>query len=235
MRTKCALVQKKKICLKKSLSFVKVIQSNYERWRNRILIQWSIKFTLHRDPVWLTFIHSGVFHVDYNECESSEDYPEEIGICGDNAKCMNTIGSFYCKCLDGFLSSLNSVDFPAVSSAVCYGRWGCINITSAVKNTKVLSLTLFFFIKISTSVRRAQDCVDIMQSALTRSQAILASVMMVLFPPPEWKIFIRATVWRARVRCPSALLVTIERWLCGGNTDNSVIASCAYEAKSSSF
>lgn len=63
-----------------------------------------------------------MFHEDENECEDSEDYPDEPGICGENAKCMNTNGSFYCKCLDGFMSSANSVNFSADSSTVCYGR-----------------------------------------------------------------------------------------------------------------
>lgn len=167
---------------------------------------------MQRDPIWLSFIRVGVVHEDYDECESSEDHDDDTGICGANAKCMNTCGSFYCKCLDGFLSSAGSANFSADSSVVCYGRWCCINVTYAVKN-KVLCLTLPFFTKISTSVLRAQDCVDIMQPVSTRPQTTLASVMVVLFPPLEWKNFIRMTMSHARVRWLSALLVTIERWL----------------------
>ena len=37
-----------------------------------------------------------VFHSDIDECE------ENLGNCGDNAVCVNTIGSFMCQCLPGF-------------------------------------------------------------------------------------------------------------------------------------
>uniref|UniRef100_H3DMH1 Si:ch211-241f5.3 n=1 Tax=Tetraodon nigroviridis TaxID=99883 RepID=H3DMH1_TETNG len=46
----------------------------------------------------------------YNECQSNENDPDEI--CKENATCTNTEGSFYCKCLDGFRSSENSVTIP---------------------------------------------------------------------------------------------------------------------------
>lgn len=70
----------------------------------------------------LFFVHSGVFHEDFDECQTDEDDTDEDGICGENAQCFNTYGSFYCQCLEGFLSSLNSVNFSADSSAVCRGR-----------------------------------------------------------------------------------------------------------------
>lgn len=70
----------------------------------------------------LFFVHSGVFHEDFDECQANEDNPDEVGICGKNTQCFNTIGSFYCQCLEGFLSSLNSVNFSADSSALCRGR-----------------------------------------------------------------------------------------------------------------
>lgn len=59
---------------------------------------------------------------DFDECQTDEDNPNEGGICGDNTQCFNTAGSFYCQCLEGFLSSLMLVNFSADSSAVCHGR-----------------------------------------------------------------------------------------------------------------
>lgn len=66
------------------------------------------------------------FCEDNDECQT-DDYdddptPDEGGICGDNAQCINTIGSFYCKCLEGFLSSQTSAIFSPESSVVCHGR-----------------------------------------------------------------------------------------------------------------
>ncbi|KAF7653145.1 hypothetical protein LDENG_00086790 [Lucifuga dentata] len=57
--------------------------------------------------------------VDYNECAVDEDYPDEIGPCGVNADCFNTLGSFYCQCADGFISSTLAVNFSAETSATC--------------------------------------------------------------------------------------------------------------------
>lgn len=37
-----------------------------------------------------------VISIDENECE------QEPTICGKNAKCFNTDGSYYCRCHDGF-------------------------------------------------------------------------------------------------------------------------------------
>uniref|UniRef100_A0A674P324 CD97 antigen-like n=1 Tax=Takifugu rubripes TaxID=31033 RepID=A0A674P324_TAKRU len=50
---------------------------------------------------------------------TNEDNPDEDEICGENTQCFNTNGSFYCQCLEGFLSSQNSVNFSADSAAVC--------------------------------------------------------------------------------------------------------------------
>ncbi|XP_011602354.2 CD97 antigen [Takifugu rubripes] len=56
---------------------------------------------------------------DLDECQANEDNPDEDEICGENTQCFNTNGSFYCQCLEGFLSSQNSVNFSADSAAVC--------------------------------------------------------------------------------------------------------------------
>lgn len=59
-----------------------------------------------------------------DECEVDEDYPEDIGPCGENARCFNTIGSFYCQCADGFRSTIQTLNFSADSSATCLGKLG---------------------------------------------------------------------------------------------------------------
>ncbi|XP_029292731.1 adhesion G protein-coupled receptor E1 [Cottoperca gobio] len=57
--------------------------------------------------------------IDYDECSNDEDYPEEVGPCGENAACFNTFGSFYCQCAEGFRSSTGNRNFSAVTFAIC--------------------------------------------------------------------------------------------------------------------
>ncbi|XP_037544986.1 adhesion G protein-coupled receptor E1 [Nematolebias whitei] len=61
-------------------------------------------------PVGFTKLESRC--VDLDECVVQED------ICGKNAQCFNTIGSYYCQCKDGYKST-NGVNFTAVSNANC--------------------------------------------------------------------------------------------------------------------
>uniref|UniRef100_A0A3B5AXS7 EGF-like module-containing mucin-like hormone receptor-like 1 n=1 Tax=Stegastes partitus TaxID=144197 RepID=A0A3B5AXS7_9TELE len=62
---------------------------------------------------------------DIDECAVDEDYPESDGDCGENTLCFNTIGSFYCRCADGFSSSPHAENFAADSSATCKDRDEC--------------------------------------------------------------------------------------------------------------
>ncbi|XP_071772978.2 adhesion G protein-coupled receptor E5 [Centroberyx gerrardi] len=63
--------------------------------------------------------------VDYDECATDEDYPE-ANPCGENAACLNTEGSFYCKCEDGYISSSQSVTFSAGTPATCKDINECV-------------------------------------------------------------------------------------------------------------
>ncbi|XP_051904887.1 adhesion G protein-coupled receptor E1 isoform X2 [Hippocampus zosterae] len=54
-----------------------------------------------------------------DEDECNEDYPEGMGLCGKNAFCVNTIGSFNCMCEKGFQTNERSTNFTAESSLTC--------------------------------------------------------------------------------------------------------------------
>ncbi|KAM4597806.1 adhesion G protein-coupled receptor E5 [Polymixia lowei] len=58
--------------------------------------------------------------IDINECEDDDQ------MCGQNATCVNTEGSFYCLCVDGFTTS-SSKNFTADSSARCKDINECVD------------------------------------------------------------------------------------------------------------
>ncbi|KAM8844528.1 adhesion G protein-coupled receptor E5 isoform 1-T1 [Spinachia spinachia] len=52
--------------------------------------------------------------IDVNECKVEDDdegKPSVVGICGKDATCHNTNGSFYCQCEDGFMSTTGNFSF----------------------------------------------------------------------------------------------------------------------------
>lgn len=56
---------------------------------------------------------------DLDECEVDDDYPDMAGPCGENAICINTVGSFYCSCQESFTSTSRNLTFQAVSGVKC--------------------------------------------------------------------------------------------------------------------
>ncbi|XP_058508539.1 adhesion G protein-coupled receptor E5 [Solea solea] len=66
--------------------------------------------------------------IDIDECAVDDDYPEDIGPCGEDADCINTKGTFYCVCKDGFRSSSLTVNFSAASSATCKDINECLEV-----------------------------------------------------------------------------------------------------------
>ena len=49
------------------------------------------------------FAAAGALCLDVDECSA------QAGVCGDNAVCVNTLGSFSCSCLPSFVGSPPSV------------------------------------------------------------------------------------------------------------------------------
>ncbi|XP_051245245.1 adhesion G protein-coupled receptor E2 isoform X2 [Dicentrarchus labrax] len=68
--------------------------------------------------------------IDEDECAVDDYYPDNIGPCGENAICLNTNGSFYCQCEDGFISSTRTVTFSAETSATCKDINECLGDAS---------------------------------------------------------------------------------------------------------
>ncbi|RVE69626.1 hypothetical protein OJAV_G00079880 [Oryzias javanicus] len=66
-------------------------------------------------------LNSGCTDVD--ECNEYEDGL----ICGENAKCVNIVGSYYCHCEDGFTST-NKVNFTAMSPEKCKDINECVSV-----------------------------------------------------------------------------------------------------------
>jgi len=56
---------------------------------------------------------------DENECETPNR-------CGENAQCVNTNGSYYCICDEGFRS--NPPNFTAATAGQCVGTRGVYGI-----------------------------------------------------------------------------------------------------------
>ncbi|XP_055003886.1 adhesion G protein-coupled receptor E1, partial [Boleophthalmus pectinirostris] len=64
---------------------------------------------------------------DLNECQDEEDYPDIEGKCGQNAKCINTEGSFHCRCHEGYWTQgENNVSFNASASKTCIDINECL-------------------------------------------------------------------------------------------------------------
>ncbi|XP_041735237.1 adhesion G protein-coupled receptor E5 [Coregonus clupeaformis] len=57
--------------------------------------------------------------IDENECNDYVEDPETPPICGNNAACSNTVGSYYCQCAPGFRSSTQRLNYTADSPDKC--------------------------------------------------------------------------------------------------------------------
>ncbi|XP_024919936.1 CD97 antigen isoform X2 [Cynoglossus semilaevis] len=60
--------------------------------------------------------------IDINECE---DHGDNIPPCGNFSTCINTKGSFYCQCMDGYLTASKSSNYSAASSESCMDTNEC--------------------------------------------------------------------------------------------------------------
>ncbi|XP_029014720.1 adhesion G protein-coupled receptor E2 [Betta splendens] len=57
--------------------------------------------------------------IDQDECAADEDYPDRHSPCKANSHCINTVGSFYCLCADGYRTSKGETNFTADTSTEC--------------------------------------------------------------------------------------------------------------------
>ncbi|XP_014058604.1 adhesion G protein-coupled receptor E2 isoform X1 [Salmo salar] len=78
--------------------------------------------------------------IDENECNPpSDEYnddPETPQICGENAACINTEGSFYCQCAPGFRSSSQRINFTAVLRETCIDINECLEKATCGPNAE---------------------------------------------------------------------------------------------------
>lgn len=64
---------------------------------------------------------------DDNECTmDANDYEDHTEICGENADCFNTKGSYYCQCKSGFRSTKGNVNFTIATGDSCRDINECI-------------------------------------------------------------------------------------------------------------
>ncbi|KAF4073668.1 hypothetical protein AMELA_G00246060 [Ameiurus melas] len=72
-------------------------------------------FWINKDKIKFT-ADEGVECRDINECR------ELNNICGPNAQCRNSIGSYYCTCVPGFVASNGQERFNARQDVTCKGE-----------------------------------------------------------------------------------------------------------------
>ncbi|XP_042250137.1 adhesion G protein-coupled receptor E1 isoform X1 [Thunnus maccoyii] len=78
------------------------------------------------------FTSEGQICIDTDECDEFN----YIGQCGDNARCLNTVGSYFCQCVDGFRSTKGNVNFSAETSEKCKDINECDDSTICGPNAK---------------------------------------------------------------------------------------------------
>ncbi|XP_035037747.2 adhesion G protein-coupled receptor E5 [Hippoglossus stenolepis] len=64
--------------------------------------------------------------VDDDECAVDKNDPNKVGPCGEDKVCINTNGSFYCRCQDGFRPSTGDGNFPAGKHVTCQNINECL-------------------------------------------------------------------------------------------------------------
>ncbi|XP_067298472.1 adhesion G protein-coupled receptor E5-like [Pseudorasbora parva] len=89
----------------------------------------ELKFTLALFGLFLLSVESrecGIGYKNYrNDCVDVDEC--ERNLCGENAQCFNTFGSYYCICNDGFKS--NPANFTAATKGQCVDINECIEKT----------------------------------------------------------------------------------------------------------
>ncbi len=119
-----------------------------------------------------------VIAIDEDECESTPS------ICGNNANCFNTYGSFICQCHEGFTASL--INFTQADVIECKGKesliwWISHDLCTAEKTSE----SLFISFQTSMNVWMATMIVVLIQNVSMLKEAIIAHVQLAIFPAME--------------------------------------------------
>ncbi len=136
-----------------------------------------------------------VIAIDEDECDSTPS------ICGNNANCSNTYGSYYCQCHEGFKPPLTNFTQADADAIECKGKesliwWISCDLCTAEKT----SGSLFISFQTSMNVWMAAMNVVLIQNVSILKEVIIAHVQLATFPAMEKRHLMRDKEFSVWVR-----------------------------------